>query len=89
MYRQLTGTASVCYKICKEEAYHYKIGVSNICIGMDALRQAYQQARTMIKTASMKKLELPIYEADKTVGKELPGRSKTISGAGRAFQKKE
>lgn len=88
MYRQLTGTASVCYKICKEEAYHYKIGVSNICIGMDALRQAYQQARTMIKNSFYEKDGVAYYEADKTVGKELPGEAKQFLEQAERFRRK-
>lgn len=50
MYQKLTGLASACYKICKEEKMQYKIGVSNICMGTEALRMAYQQARLMIKS---------------------------------------
>ena len=60
MYQHLTGTASACYKICAEEEEAYKIGVSNICIGADALRQAYQQARMMIKNSFYERMELPI-----------------------------
>ena len=43
MYQNLTNMASACYRICREEEYVYQIGVSNICIGAEAVRQAYQQ----------------------------------------------
>ena len=62
MYQYLTGTASACYKICAEAEEVYKIGVSNICIGEDALRQAYQQARMMIKNSSVSYTHLRAHE---------------------------
>ena len=78
MYQYLTGTASACYKICEEEDDIYKIGVSNICIGADALRQAYQQARMMIKNSFYEKDGIAYYEVDKTIRKELPKEAETL-----------
>ena len=72
MYQHLTGTVSACCKICAEEEQKYKIGVSNICIGTDALRQAYQQARLMIKNCFYEKDGISYYEASKTMGKKVP-----------------
>ena len=88
MYQHLTGTASACYKICAEEEEAYKIGVSNICIGADALRQAYQQARMMIKNSFYEKDGIAYYEADRAMGKELPKGAETLLEEAELLKKK-
>lgn len=88
MYQHLTGTASACYKICAEEEEAYKIGVSNICIGADALRQAYQQARMMIKNSFYEKDGIAYYEADRAMGKELPKEAETLLEEAELLKKK-
>lgn len=88
MYQHLTGTASACYKICAEEEEAYKIGVSNICIGADALRQAYQQARMMIKNSFYEKDGIAYYEVDKTMGKELPEEAEALLAEADLLRKK-
>ncbi len=88
MYQQLTGTASACYKICTEEEEVYKIGVSNICIGADALRQAYQQARLMIKNSFYEKDGIAYYEVDKVMGKELPKEAEALLEEAELLKKK-
>lgn len=88
MYQYLTGTASACYKICAEEEEAYKIGVSNICIGADALRQAYQQARMMIKNSFYEKDGIAYYEADRAMGKELPREAEALLEEAELLRKK-
>lgn len=88
MYQHLTGTASACYKICAEEEEAYKIGVSNICIGADALRQAYQQARMMIKNSFYEKDGIAYYEADRAMGKGLPKEAETLLEEAELLKKK-
>lgn len=88
MYQHLTGTASACYKICAEEEEAYKIGASNICIGADALRQAYQQARMMIKNSFYEKDGIAYYEADRAMGKELPKEAETLLEEAELLKKK-
>lgn len=78
MYQYLTGSVSACSKICAEEEQKYKIGVSNICIGTDSLRQAYQQARLMIKNCFYEKDGVSYYEAGKTMGKKLPEEAEKL-----------
>lgn len=90
MYQKLTGLASACYKICKEEKMQYKIGVSNICMGTEALRMAYQQARLMIKSTFYEKDGIAYYETDKAMGKELPKEAgKLLDQADRLKRKNE
>ncbi len=88
MYQRLTGMASACYKICAEEEDVYKIGVSNICIGADALRQAYQQARMMVKNSFYEKDGIAYYEADKTMGKELPEEAEMLTKEAERLKRK-
>ena len=89
MYQKLTCTSSACYRICTEEEDNYKIGVSNICIGMDALRQAYQQARMMVKYSFYEKDGMAYYEVDKLVGRELPKEAKDLLDQVDVLQKKK
>ena len=72
MYQNLTNMASACYRICRGEEYVYQIGVSNICIGAEAVRQAYQQARLMVKAGFYDSDGITYYEPDKVMKKELP-----------------
>lgn len=88
MYQRLTGMASACYKICAEEEDVYKIGVSNICIGADALSQAYQQARMMVKNSFYEKDGIAYYEADKTMGKELPEEAEMLTKEAERLKRK-
>ncbi len=89
MYQKLTCAASNCYKICTEADENYKIGVSNICIGIDALRQAYQQARMMIKYSFYEKDGIAYYEVDKVMAKELPEEAKKLLEDAEVLQKKK
>lgn len=72
MHQKLTDTASACYKICRKEEKNYAIGVSNICIGSEALRQAYLQARTMVKLCFYERDRIAYYENGKAVSGKLP-----------------
>lgn len=72
MYQKLTGMALACYQGCRLEEYKFRIGVSNNCIGADALRRGYQQARMMVKSAFYDPDGMVYYEPDKVPGKELP-----------------
>lgn len=72
MHQQLTSTATACYKICQNERYEFKIGVSNVCIGAEAIRQAYAQAREMVKFSFYDEREILYYDIDKKAGTKLP-----------------
>ena len=78
MYQKLTSTASACYKICKKEKECFSIGVSNICIGFESLRQAYQQARTMVKMCFYEEGGIAYYENGKCVGTKLPSEAEIM-----------
>lgn len=78
MYQKLTNMASVCYRICRKEEYRYQIGVSNSCIGAEALRQAYQQARMMVKAAFYAPDGITYYEPGKVMKKELPREAENL-----------
>lgn len=78
MYQILMDVSSACYKLCQQEEYTYRIGVSNICIGSDALRQAYQQARLMIKMEFYSKDNISYYEVENEMGTELPMEARAL-----------
>lgn len=79
MYQRLMHLASACYKICRQEAKEYKIGVSNIGIGAEALRQGYQQARMMIKAGFYEEDSIVYYNPEKTIGRKLPDEAQMIT----------
>lgn len=78
MYQELTDVASVCYKICQQERYAYGIGVSNVCIGSEAVRQAYQQAREMMKLSFYDDREILYYNADNKTGTRIPPKAEML-----------
>lgn len=78
MHQKLMDTASACYKICKKEKKCYSIGVSHICIGSEALRQAYQQARLMVKMCFYEQDGIAYYENGKRIGKKIPDEAENM-----------
>lgn len=78
MYQKLMNVASASYKICKRESRKFKIGVSNIGIGSDALRQGYQQARMMIKAGFYENAQMVSYDPQKIVSKQLPREAQIL-----------
>lgn len=78
MHQKLTSTATTCYKLCKNERYEFKIGVSNVCIGAEAIRQAYAQAREMVKLSFYDEREILYYDMDKKVGTQIPAKAQNL-----------
>ena len=78
MYQILTSTASACCKICQREQYKYKIGVSNVCMGSEAIRQAYAQTREMVKLSFYDDREILYYDMDKKMGTVIPSKAQEL-----------
>lgn len=78
MQQRLTSVASICYKLCRQEPYGYGIGVSNVCIGEEAIRQAYQQARELMKMSFYDDEEILYYDVNKKSGSEIPGPAREL-----------
>lgn len=72
MYQKLTDAASACYRICREEKYEYRIGVSSLCVGSESVRQAYQQAREVMKLSFYDEGDILYYDADRKPGMQIP-----------------
>ena len=49
MQQRLTEVAAICYRHCQEDFCDFGISVSSVCMGEEGIRQAYQQAREMMK----------------------------------------
>lgn len=79
MYQKLMHTASAIYKICRKEPRRFQIGVSNIGIGSEALRQGYQQARMMIKAGFYEEDQIVYYDKQKTIGKKMPQEAQMLT----------
>lgn len=78
MHQKLTSAASSCYKFCRDEQKSFTIGVSNVCLGADAIRQAYQQARMMIKVGFYEENTVIYYEQGRKIGAELPDSAENL-----------
>lgn len=78
MYQSLMDLAAFAYKMCRNEPQNFKIGVSNIGIGADALRQGYQQARMMIKVSFYEEDSIIYYDPQKEVGRSLPAAAQSV-----------
>lgn len=78
MYQKLTSVVSSCYKICQKEKYRYQMGVSNVCIGSEGIRQAYQQARDMMKFSFYDDREVLYYDPDKKAGTVIPQKAQML-----------
>lgn len=78
MKQRLTSVATACFRCCKEEKYEYAIGVSNICFGEEGIRQAYQQAREIIKLSFYEESDILYYEGQPQIGRELPDAAKEL-----------
>ena len=72
MKQRLTSLATTCFHCCKNEQYTYEAGVSSICFGEEGIRQAYQQAREMMKLSFYQDSGILYYEGQPAVERELP-----------------
>lgn len=72
MLQRLTEVAAACFKFCSGEPHPFGVGVSNICIGADGIRQAYQQAREMMKLAFYDDGDILYFDCQKEIGNVLP-----------------
>lgn len=72
MLQRLTEVAAACFRFCSKEPHPFGVGVSNICIGEDGIRQAYQQAREMMKLAFYDDSDILYFDCQKEIGAALP-----------------
>lgn len=78
MRQRLTNVASACFRYCRKEPYDFGIGVSNICIGEDGIRQAYQQAREMMKLSFYDSSDILYYDCTRETGTVLPPEAEDL-----------
>lgn len=78
MRQRLTEAALACFSHCKKEPYEFGVGVSNICIGEEGIRQAYQQAREMMKYSFYDGSDILYYDCGREVGSSLPAEAEAL-----------
>ena len=61
MQQRLTEAVAICYRHCQEDLCDFGISVSSVCMGEDGIRQAYQQAREMMKLHFYEKKRDPLF----------------------------
>lgn len=79
MQQRLTAAASASLRCCKNEPYAFGICVSSICMGQDGIRQAYQQAREMMKQSFYDNSGILYYDAARHLGNTLPLRAQKLA----------
>ena len=72
MQQRLTETAAICYRHCQEDLCDFGISVSSVCMGEEGIRQAYQQAREMMKVHFYEKKDILYFEGCKKTDSVLP-----------------
>lgn len=72
MKQRLTSAASACFQCCRDEAFNFAVGVSSICFGEEGIRQAYQQAREMMKLSFYEAGEILYFDGQPAASGELP-----------------
>ena len=65
MQQRLTEAAASCYRHCQEDFCEFGISVSSVCMGEEGIRQAYQQAREMMKIRFYEKKDILYLKASK------------------------
>ena len=78
MRQRLTDVASACFRYSSGQPYRFGIGVSNICIGEPGIRQAYQQAREMMKLSFYEEEGILYFDCDKKITGELPAAAERL-----------
>lgn len=78
MRQRLTDVALACFGYCKNMPYEFGIGVSNICIGSEGIRQAYQQAREMMKLSFYDDSDILYYDYKKEISPFLPPEAEEL-----------
>lgn len=78
MYQQLMNLASFTYKMCRNESEKFRIGVSSVGIGAEALRQGYQQARMMLKISFYEDDLIIYYDPQKKLSRTLPEEAQKV-----------
>lgn len=78
MRQRLTNVASGCFRICSKQQFSYRICVSSICIGEEGIRQAYRQAREMVKYSFYDDSRILYFDAGKGLSAEIPEEAKEL-----------
>lgn len=89
MRQQLISTATACYRICKGEFYAFRIGASNVCMGSQAIRQAYQQSREVLKMGFYEVKQILYYDSNQKMAEHTPKKAQQfLKEADSIFYKK-
>lgn len=77
MRQRLSAAAAACLRCSREEEYEIRIGVSAICFGAEGIRQAYDQAQSMVKL-SFYEDGILYYEESPQIGNTLPKEAEEL-----------
>jgi two-component system response regulator YesN len=78
MSQKVIQTATACYRICKDEPHLFQIGASGICMGTQAIRQAYQQSRTALKSGFYEDKQILYYDSERRLSEQLPDKAQQL-----------
>lgn len=89
MRQRVTGIATACFRLCKQEEYGIEVGVSNTCFGEEGIRQAYQQAREVMKLSFYENDNILYYESEPKIGRVLPKEASELLEQARGLAEKD
>ena len=72
MQQQLNKITSLVFKFCQNEEYDYGVYISDICIGEDGIKQAYNQARQVYKLNFYYNDGVIYYDVNKKISENMP-----------------
>ncbi|MCP1101417.1 two-component system response regulator YesN [Aequitasia blattaphilus] len=78
MRQQLILVATACYRICKEEPHAFHIGASDVCMGKQSIRQAYQQSRVALKMRFYEERQILYYDSERKMSEHMPGKAQQL-----------
>ena len=87
MRQRLTAAALACGKVCGQERYPYGVGVSEPCMGADAIRTAYRQANQVMKRRFYEQKEILYYDPGRKTGTRIPQEAKALLAHADAYRR--
>lgn len=78
VYTRLTRAAFACQRLCRETKWPCAVGVSSLCLGTDAIREAYRQAREMLQLCFYEPEGVAFYTGNVETGHTLPREAEAM-----------
>lgn len=88
MQQALTEAALACARVCGWECYPFGVGVSEPCMGPDAIRSAYRQVNQLMKRRFYERQEVLFYDPGRKTGVRVPAEAEKLLAGMDAYRRK-